>query len=426
MVAALACLQAPLPKTPGSFDRSVPVEQTLATARSLCERYGITRVAETTYLDRIGIPAFSAMVPDSPDRLGVYNGKGLTREHAICSAIMEAIERQVCARAEIPTYAVRAGEIDRVMDLQALGAVREARDKPIACVRGVELLRGTAIDVPVGVVRLTQPAPQLFAYSSSNGLASGNTPAEALYHALFELIERHLWSTVHVYAHVWPRSLRARAGLPLEQPDDPIAAEVIDAHAHPVLAELIERVRAAGLRFRLLSYVDRSLPVGMMACISEPFEGEILYHLGFGCSWSPVHAAVRAITEAAQARLTDIQGAREDLKRAGDPVAGGFEHGRRPAGFPAGRWYFDGPARRVTLARLPDRSGDDMNAELRAALEALRACGQTCVACVDLSPPDAPVSVVRVLTPHLERTLVDGSYTARTARLFKDPLAARR
>ena len=67
-------------------------------------RYGITRVADTTHLDRTGIPTYSAMVPGSPDVLGVYNGKGITRESAIASAVMEAAERQIAARVELPIF----------------------------------------------------------------------------------------------------------------------------------------------------------------------------------------------------------------------------------------------------------------------------------------------------------------------------------
>lgn len=90
-------LPASVPKTPGTYDRAVPFEQTLAPVPELRRRYGITRLADTTYLDRTGISTYSALVPNSPDLLGVYNGKGLTREAAMASAVMEATERQIGA-----------------------------------------------------------------------------------------------------------------------------------------------------------------------------------------------------------------------------------------------------------------------------------------------------------------------------------------
>lgn len=414
------------------IDREVPLQATIGIAQSLRARYGITRIADTTRLDRIGIPTVSTIVPNSPDGLGVYNGKGLTRNAALAGALMEAIERQVCARFEdINVYPVPLADVDRNIDLRALGWLGEIDAAPaeqaVECVRGVNLIDGSTIDVPVGAVRCPRVGKRLFYYTSSNGLASGNTADEAIYHALLELIERHLWSRVHVLSHVWPRVLRAKSGKPVELPDDPVASEVIDAAEHPVLGPEVSRIRAAGLHFRLLAYTEPGWPCGMMACIADPGGGELFYHLGFGCSWSPEHAAIRAITEAAQVRVTDIQGAREDIKRPGDLPVRGFEHGRRPGSFPAGgRWYYDGPAMPVRLAELRGESCGNLAGDIAHALDVLRDWEETCVACVGLTPPGVPLQVVRIAAPHLERTLVDGTISRRLRAFLDDPLTAAR
>ncbi|HEY8312642.1 MAG TPA: YcaO-like family protein [Candidatus Baltobacteraceae bacterium] len=408
-----------------SFDRSVPLEQTLATAKALRGSYGITRIGETTYLDRIGIPTISAVVPNSPDILGVYNGKGLSRDHAVASALMEALERQICARHTLPVFQTSVAGCDSLLDLKELGWLGEIRGTTDA-IRGTNLLTGDPVEVPRGLVDCPRRGPQLFRYTSTNGLASGNNATEAIYHALFELIERHMWSSVHVRAHIWPRALHLRSGLPLEAPDDAICDDVVDADRHPIVGDLLQRVTAAGLDIRLLTFRQRGWPSAMLACIKEPEQRRLFYHLGMGCSWSPAHAAIRAITEAAQARVTDIQGAREDIRQADDgPKAERFEHGRRPSGYPmSGRWYFDGPAGAVKLADLEDRSATDLARELDAVLDTLRSFGETCVAYVDLTPPGCPVSVARVIVPHLERTLVDGSISSRFRRLFDNPLGS--
>ena len=55
---------------------------------------GITRVADITNLDRVGIPVFSCIRPTAEDgAITVYNGKGATVEESRISAIMEGIER---------------------------------------------------------------------------------------------------------------------------------------------------------------------------------------------------------------------------------------------------------------------------------------------------------------------------------------------
>jgi ribosomal protein S12 methylthiotransferase accessory factor len=407
-------------------DREVPLGTTIATARSLRNRYGITRIAETTHLDRIGIPTISAIVPHSPDGLGVYNGKGLTAEAALAGALMEAIERQICARFDgASVYEVPTSDVDRAIDLRALGWLPSLDEAPVVeCVRGTNLIDGSPLDVPVGVVRCPRVGRRLFHHTSSNGLASGNTRNEALYHALMELVERHLWSRAHVLAHVWPRTLRARGGQPIEWPDDAVTKDVAGAREDPLLAEPIARIERAGLDFRLLAYCEPGWPYAMMARIADPRANELFYHLGFGCSWSPVHAAVRAITEAVQVRVTDIQGAREDIKRAGEAPLRDFDHGRRACGLPAGgRWYFDGPAGTVALDELDDRHGPDLAADIERVIVLLADCGETRLACVDLTPPGVPISVVRVVAPHLERTLVDGTISRRLQAFLDNPLA---
>ncbi|HET6894806.1 MAG TPA: YcaO-like family protein [Candidatus Baltobacteraceae bacterium] len=401
--------------------RMKPLAATLQSASVLQTQYGITRIADITHLDRIGIPVINVIVPDSPDIIGVYNGKGITKEHAVASGLMEALERQICARCDVDRAFVPVAEMHEYLDLPALGWIGPGAGG-IECVRGVDLLGGAKIAVPLGLVQCPRTGHQHFTNVSTNGLASGNTATEAVLHALLELCERHLWSRVHVLAHMWPRSLRARAGDLSERADDAIANEVIARADTPLIGAMAEKIRCAGLGFRLLCYVNGGWPIAMLACISEPHGREMFYHLGMGCSWSPLHAATRAITEAVQVRLGDISGAREDLRRASG-AAEGFEHGRRPAGFPTGRWYFDGPARQIAFDDLPDRSRTDLGQEVAMILDVLRDFGERCVAYVDLSPKHAPgISVARVVAPSLERTLVDGSLSRRSSTLLSSPL----
>ncbi len=74
--------------------RASPLEETLARIEPLVPAAGITRVADITSLDRIGIPVFSCIRPTAMDgAITVYNGKGATVEESRISAIMEGIER---------------------------------------------------------------------------------------------------------------------------------------------------------------------------------------------------------------------------------------------------------------------------------------------------------------------------------------------
>ena len=75
------------------IQRFIPAAETVISAASVAESLGVTRIADITGLDRVGIPVYSAIVPDSADNLSVYNGKGLRPVDAKAGALMEAIEQ---------------------------------------------------------------------------------------------------------------------------------------------------------------------------------------------------------------------------------------------------------------------------------------------------------------------------------------------
>src|SRR5918994_7932914 len=74
----------------GSHRTRVPVE-TLEQLLPIKHRFGITRVANVTGLDRIGLPVVLATRPNSRS-VAVSQGKGTSLEAAKASAVMEAIE----------------------------------------------------------------------------------------------------------------------------------------------------------------------------------------------------------------------------------------------------------------------------------------------------------------------------------------------
>jgi ribosomal protein S12 methylthiotransferase accessory factor len=387
-------LAQPAPKHAGSFDRTVPITTTLTHEAALRAHYGITRIAELTYLDRIGIPVYSAIVPNSRETISVYNGKGLTATAARAGALMEAAERQAAASARLPLRTVALEHLDPGMRAAAAPA------GPAGVVSGYDLIDGCPIDVPIGQVR------------TSNGLASGNTPVEAVYHALCELIERHVFSVAHAVAHERPRALIARfIGTAFDMPgfiDDAVAVEFTVPTGSAMVDALLTQIAAAGSRVTLRAVELRPLPMVFIATIIDESSAAAPFYSGYGCSLAPEHAAIRAITEAAQGRLSDIHAAREDLVAADDPRAANNRH-RRTTALPAGCWFYDAPARRSTLSALTDRSGTDVAADVRALLDALRGAGCTRAAIIDLSPATLPIFVVRAIVPGLETAMVDGA-----------------
>ena len=70
-----------------------PAKETLEKVVPISKQIGVTRLADITGMDVLGIPNFSAVLPGTEDYIWVYSGKGPTREHAMASALMESIER---------------------------------------------------------------------------------------------------------------------------------------------------------------------------------------------------------------------------------------------------------------------------------------------------------------------------------------------
>ncbi|MFF9127117.1 YcaO-like family protein [Streptomyces sp. NPDC014889] len=84
----------------------------------------------------------------------------------------------------------------------------------------------------------------------------------------------------------------------------------------PYGREVIERLMAAGAALAL-ALVDG--PYGLPVCLAYLWSEDVpTVFAGGGCHTGPAIALTRAVTEAAQSRLTAIAGTRDDL--AGDPA----------------------------------------------------------------------------------------------------------
>lgn len=412
-------LPASVPTVPETYDRAVPIEATMALVPELRRRYGITRLADTTYLDRTGIPTYSAFVPHSPDLLGVYNGKGLTRKSAMASAVMEATERQLGADVTLPKFSASLRSVGERIDLTACDMREGMLDRDVTCVLGTELLTGDVIPVPLAMVQCPWFGDKLFDVTSTNGLASGNNLTEAIYHALCELIERHAWTMYQVRSSLLPRFY-----LGAQTSDLAVAPEIALPASEEHVDRLVGDIRQTGLVIRAFALCEGGLPLTVIASLAESGASLPMAHVGLGCALSPAHALTRAITEAVQGRVVDIQAAREDILRPDDPAGTMGTHARRLRAMPSGQWYYDVPSEQISLASLPNRTTHDLARDVRETLDALRAYGVPSVIAVDLSPPDLPISVVRAIVPGLETYGFSGHLGPR-ARAELNPFTLR-
>jgi ribosomal protein S12 methylthiotransferase accessory factor len=403
-------LPASEPKQPDSTDRSVAIADTLARVPELRRLYGITRIGDLTHLDRTGIPVTCAVVPTA-ELITMFNGKGTTREGALAGAVMEAVERCVVASPAVETHRRTVGDACRFLNLEMLGLLPNKLETVVDCTWGTDLVGETPIPLPMQLVACPWRTERIFPGTTSNGLASGNTPLEALYHALLELIERHVWSLACVRSELVPRFYHTES-------DRAAAARLALPSGDPAVDELVARIERARLQLQVMVLSEGDLPVVALATVVEPRSNPPMAHQGLGCSLLPQHAVVRAITEAIQSRVVDIAAARDDLLRPSDPPRTTGEHGRRVSALPEGRWFFGLPAPPVELHAIPDRSSDDLAHDARLAVRLLHEAGLGPVIAVDISHAGSPASVVRIVAPALETTSLDGRLRPKARALF--------
>ena len=81
--------------------RVIAPKQTIENNEEKLMIAGITRIADITDLDRIGLPIYTAIRPTAEDgAIRIYGGKGITKDHAKASAMMEGFERYSAERQE--------------------------------------------------------------------------------------------------------------------------------------------------------------------------------------------------------------------------------------------------------------------------------------------------------------------------------------
>jgi ribosomal protein S12 methylthiotransferase accessory factor len=206
---------------------------------------------------------------------------------------------------------------------------------------------------------------------TSNGLASGNCVAEAELHALCELVERH---GLAVHAE------RRHAG-------EECVAVRPESVESPWCRTLLERVAENGGKTALY---DLTWEVGVPVLLAEIALPDLPYvWRGSGCHPAREVALSRALTEAAQSRLTYIAGARDDLVLlAGAPDARDVVASFAP------------PCGARTFEELPDFASADVGGDRDALVARLERLGYTAYA-LDLRRPDVGIDVVFAFVPGL-------------------------
>jgi ribosomal protein S12 methylthiotransferase accessory factor len=402
--------------------RVVAPADTLRRIKPLARKAGVTRLANITGLDRIGIPTYSAVVPKSRDLLSTYNGKGATRTDAACGALMEAIERQSALNLQRPVVRASYRKIsrrERALDPKTMALKLDSEytdDLVLSWVDGYDICSNEPVKAPAtaaGYMLYEGYGPPCFDIVTSTGLASGNTMEEAICHALCELIERDAWTLAELLAHclpLWKYQQQPNVPTGVEFQDDQERYPEVDLDgADAVIRGMLRQFSKAGLTL-IVKDITSDLGVPSIMASSQDCSGPVpLAHLGFGAHPDPRVAVSRAISELAQSRAVDIQGVREDLSGPDEPVPAYMHHVQRVDAIDRSSWYHCRTRHRRKLGDIGGAIHGDILDDIRFMLERLKVGGLHQAIVVDLTDAELGIPVVRVFVPGLESWAADQS-----------------
>jgi thiazole/oxazole-forming peptide maturase SagD family component len=334
-------------------------------------------------------------------------GKGIDLVSARASGLMEAAELY---HAETITLPLRLGTYEElryqhnVVEVDELPRGSGSRFHPdlrLLWCEGRDLLSGENVLVPYEMVHTnyTTPFPEGHGcfIATSNGLASGNDAVEAISHGICEVVERDartLWK-------LRKEDELNESRLDLGSVNDRICQRLVGA---------LER---SGLSVAVWD-ITSDIGIAVFACLIVPRDDRAMWHssvaMGHGCHPAREVALARALTEAAQARLTVISGLRDDFR------ADTYEQLLDPNMLKAIRHCLSHSVPTRRFPDVPDWDGETLEDDVEWELKSIRKAGMQRVVAVDLTKPEFGLPVVRVIVPGLEPNVGPGYLPGRRGR----------
>lgn len=352
--------------------RACSPDDTWSRITPLLRHAGITRVAEVTRLDTIGIPTWQAVRPQSHS-LAVTVAAAVTPQLARVAAAMAALELWHSEQLPEALHWASLGEVRATLGYnpQALPLhTPHLLDDGMVLdwVPATLLTTGRATMAPRALVehdlRVREEwAPPVFA-ASRTGLAAGNTHAEAVLHGLLEVVGRDSAARARL------AGAAARLDLATVDSDD--------------ARRLLGRLAAAGVEVRVHDVTGPAEVAAFEVSLRAPGLPVVR---AAACHVDREAALCRALCAAARERLARICGVRDDL-----PLD--------PAAAPAETTLADAPARRA-WRDVPTLSSSTFAGDVAAVAERVARSGAAPVLVVDLSRRDVGLPVARVIVPGL-------------------------
>ena len=426
--------------------RATSLQETLSNIIPICNTIGVTRLCDITYLDKLYIPNYCAVLPGTEDAFWVYSGKGPTKTHAIASALMESIERysslpnNSSKRIIQGTYSELSKSYNKVLHPdEVVEPVQSSYNEGsiIDFVKGFELLSNQEILVPAQLVfsRYSARFPSMlaFPYSHTNGLASGNVLEEAICHALCEVIERDAVSIADLCASSIPYTILQELTKLLTKMNYGISkntsttetnffddsslfqeVDISEVNMFESAKILFDKFAKNGISLLIkdITQEDIGIPTFVASSVEWITDDYGFFALGYGTHVDSRIALIRAITELSQTRAINIQGSRDDLTKI---------HYKENDQIHKRKWQFmptmrpnskKGSKQTVMFSQIRSYIIDDLLDEIKFILSRLKKSGLKKVIIVNLTNPNVGIPVVRAIVPGLETFEVARLYTS--------------
>jgi len=422
------------------------LQETLENITPICNQIGVTRICDITYLDKLYVPNYCSVLPGTQDSIWVYGGKGPTRLHAKVSALMESIERY-CSLSNNWTSDFISGtysDLSKTHNVLHPDEIVEPveyfysdKTSKMDFVTGFDLLSEHQILIPAQLVFSRHfsksPSVNVFPYSHTNGLASGNVIEEAICHALCEVIERDAVSIAELSTSSIPYTVLQKIANSVKKVDeieskvdeisepdfvdDPTIFQDVDisdlSDKFAALKHLVEKFDSAGISLLIkdITQKDIGIPTFVASSVEWISSNYGYFAYGYGTHLDSSIALIRAITELSQTRAVNIQGARDDCRKIeykdNDEI-----YKRKWQFMPAISSSLRADKKNTTpFSEIKSYIVDDVLDDVKFLLKRLKKSGIKKVIIVDLTDPRLKVPVVRAIVPGLE--------TFEVGRLFR-------
>jgi len=336
---------------------------------------------------------------------GRSGGAGLSVEEALAATIGEVVERYCAAfydrknmvfasYREISDVAIHPDAFalfsDKQYDTPDFPFARFTKDTRVFWTWGYSLTYQRDVLVPACLVYIPYhrlPDEPLIAYSTSTGMAAGNTIEEAILSGIYEVIERDCFTIF------WLRMMR----MPLVDVD------------RPIQQVLNERFPDSGSWFFMDITNDLGIPSFFALNISEAEFG-IAPAVGSAARLSPRKAILKVITEIGQARPyfryelsrnADWQPA-DDFSNVVDFEHHAIVYVKKPSLMSVFDFLIKAKER-VALGKIPDKSTGRILGDIEKCVAMIAEKGYETIV-VDLTTADisdAGLSAVRIIVPGL-------------------------